>query len=148
MGSASISWGVRAEVVGRVVSRVGSDHPGAVVAGSRDGYFGPAEWGRIVAAVRESRADVLFVALPSPLKEIWCHDHLEALGVLVVVPVGGAFDVFAGLITRAPLWMQGAGLEWFWRLMMDPREKWRRYLRYNTAFLRLCLVACCRARTR
>ncbi len=133
--------GARPEVVDRVVRRVESDYPGATIAGSRDGYFRPEEWNQIVESIRRSRADILFVAMPSPFKEVWCRDHLEALGVPVVLPVGGAFDVFSGLIPRAPVWMQEAGLEWFWRFLMEPRGKWKRYLRYNTAFLRLCLVA-------
>ena len=139
--------GARPEVVGRVVGRVWSEYAGAVVAGYRDGYFGPGEWDRVVERIRRSRADILLVALPSPFKEVWCRDHLDALGVPVVLPVGGAFDVFAGLIPRAPLWMQRTGLEWLWRLMMEPRGKWRRYLWGNTAFLRLCLVACLRGRS-
>ena len=112
-----------------------------VVVGHHDGYFGPEEWERVVARVRESRADILFVALPSPFKETWCRDHLDRLEVPVVVPVGGAFDVFARLVARAPRWMQHSGLEWFWRILMEPRARWRRYLRYNTVFLGLCLVA-------
>ena len=140
--------GARPEVVGRVVQRMGADYPGAVVAGGRDGYFGPEDWNQIVAEIHQSRADILFVAMPSPFKEVWCRDHLGAMGVPVVLPVGGAFDVFAGLIPRAPVWMRESGLEWFWRLMMEPRGKWKRYLRSNTAFLRLCLVAFLRRGTR
>ena len=138
--------GARPEVVRMVVDRVELEHPGAVVAGYRDGYFPDEDWGRVVADVRESRADVLFVAMPTPFKEIWCADHLDELGVPVVLPVGGAFDVFSGLIPRAPRWMQSSGLEWFWRLMMEPRTKWRRYVVMNSSFVWICLRAALKRR--
>lgn len=131
----------RPEVVRKVVDRVESDHPGAVVAGYRDGYFPAEDWGRVIEAVRQSRADILFVAMPTPFKEIWCADHLGELGVPVVLPVGGAFDVFSGLIPRAPRWMQSSGMEWLWRLMMEPRKMWRRYVFLNSSFVWICLRA-------
>ena len=131
--------GARPEVVRKVVARVESEHPGAVVAGFRDGFFDESGTVGVIEEIRRSRADVLFVAMHTPFKEIWCSEHLEELGVPVVLPVGGAFDVYSGEIPRAPLWMQKAGLEWSWRLMMEPRQKWRRYLFLNSAFVWLCL---------
>ena len=133
--------GARPAVVARVVERVEADHPGAVVAGYRDGYFAPEDRAGVVEEIRLSRADILFVAMPTPFKETWCRDHLRDFEVPVVLPVGGAFDVFAGLIPRAPLWMQSSGLEWLWRLSMEPRQKWRRYVYLNSAFVWLCLRA-------
>ena len=131
--------GARPEVVRKVVDRIESEHPGVVVAGYRDGYFPAGASAEVIEQVRRSRADILFVAMPSPFKELWCFDHLDDLGVPVVLPVGGAFDVFSGVIRRAPLWMQGAGLEWAWRLMMEPRKLWRRYLFLNSSFVWLCI---------
>ena len=131
--------GARPEVVRKVVDRIESEHPGVVVAGYRDGYFPASASAEVIEQVRQSRADILFVAMPSPFKELWCSDHLGDLGVPVVLPVGGAFDVFCGDIPRAPSWMQNAGLEWSWRLMMEPRQKWRRYLFLNSAFVWLCV---------
>lgn len=133
--------GARPEVVRKVVARVEAEHPGAVVAGSRDGYFAPEDRAEVIEQIRRSRADILFVAMPTPFKEIWCRDHLGDFEVPVVLPVGGAFDVFAGLIPRAPRWMQDAGLEWSWRLLMEPRQKWRRYFHLNSSFVWLCLRA-------
>ena len=110
-----------------------------MVVGSRDGYFPEGESAAVIEQVRQSRADILFVAMPSPFKELWCCDHLDDLAVPIVLPVGGAFDVFSREIRRAPLWMQDAGLEWSWRLMMEPRKMWRRYLFLNTAFVWHCI---------
>jgi N-acetylglucosaminyldiphosphoundecaprenol N-acetyl-beta-D-mannosaminyltransferase len=133
--------GARPEVVRKVVDRIESEYPGVVVAGYRDGYFPPDTSVEVIEQVRESRADILFVAMQSPFKELWCFDNLDDLGVPVVLPVGGAFDVFSGRIPRAPHWMQDAGLEWFWRLMMEPRKMWRRYLFLNSKFVWLCARA-------
>jgi N-acetylglucosaminyldiphosphoundecaprenol N-acetyl-beta-D-mannosaminyltransferase len=79
--------------------------------------------------------------MPTPFKEVWCHEHRDELGVPAIVPVGGAFDVLAGAVKRAPRWMQACCLEWFWRLLSEPRKMWKRYLVTNTAFIGLLLRA-------
>jgi N-acetylglucosaminyldiphosphoundecaprenol N-acetyl-beta-D-mannosaminyltransferase len=73
--------------------------------------------------------------MPSPFKEIWCDRHRQHLEVPVIMGVGGSFDVLAGFIRRAPRWAQRLGLEWFWRLLMEPRKLWKRYLTTNTQFI-------------
>ena len=77
---------------------------------------------------------MLFVGMPTPFKETWVERHRERLQVPVIVGVGGSFDVLAGFIKRAPHWVQMAGMEWFWRLMMEPRKLWKRYLTLNSEF--------------
>ena len=71
---------------------------------------------------------MLFVGMPSPSNETGCERHREALNVPVVTGVGGSFDVPAGHVRRAPRLVQSTGLEWFWRLAMEPRKMWKRYL--------------------
>jgi N-acetylglucosaminyldiphosphoundecaprenol N-acetyl-beta-D-mannosaminyltransferase len=133
--------GARTEVLDALVKKVGDEHAGAIIVGARDGYFTPEEGPAIVEQIRASRADILFVGMPSPFKEVWCHDNLERLGTPVVLPVGGAFDVLSGFIKRAPRAMQACGMEWLWRLLMDPKRKWRLYLETNPVFLALVLQA-------
>jgi len=126
-------------VLQALIRKVAEAHAGAVITGARDGYF-PREQGlEVVREVRDSGADILFVGMPSPFKEVWCHEHRAALGTPVILPVGGAFDVLSGFIRRAPRPLQACGLEWLWRLMMDPRRLWRRYLETNPAFVALVL---------
>ena len=60
---------------------------------------------------------------------------MSASQVPVIVGVGGSFDVLAGFIKRAPRWVQSMGLEWFWRLLMEPRKLWKRYLTTNSEFI-------------
>ncbi len=127
--------GARAEVVRALVTTCAERYPGLAVAGLRDGYFGPDEEPAVVEQIRRSGAAILFVGMPSPFKESWCERHRDALGVPVILGVGGSFDVLAGFIRRAPGWMQRSGLEWLWRLAMEPRRLFRRYLVTNTIFV-------------
>jgi N-acetylglucosaminyldiphosphoundecaprenol N-acetyl-beta-D-mannosaminyltransferase len=127
--------GARREVVTALVEKSRVQHPGIEIAGFRDGYFGRDDHPRIVEKIRSSRPDILFVGMPSPFKETWCERHRQRLDVPVIIGVGGSFDVLAGFIRRAPRWTQAAGLEWFWRFLMEPRKLWKRYLTTNTEFI-------------
>jgi N-acetylglucosaminyldiphosphoundecaprenol N-acetyl-beta-D-mannosaminyltransferase len=127
--------GARREVVTALVKMSPIRYPGVEIAGFRDGYFGPKDHKVIVEEIRASDAHILFVGMPSPFKETWCERHRERLDVPVIMGVGGSFDVLAGYIRRAPRWLQSLGLEWFWRLLMEPRKLWRRYLTTNSEFL-------------
>jgi N-acetylglucosaminyldiphosphoundecaprenol N-acetyl-beta-D-mannosaminyltransferase len=127
--------GARPEVVARLADTAGSLYPGLVVAGYRDGYFAPADHEQLVEEIRRLAPHLLFIGMPSPFKEIWCYRYAERLGVPVMIGVGGAFDVLAGYIRRAPRWMQQIGLEWSWRLINEPRKLWKRYLTTNSEFL-------------
>jgi N-acetylglucosaminyldiphosphoundecaprenol N-acetyl-beta-D-mannosaminyltransferase len=120
--------GAREEIVSRLVQVLQTDHPQLQVAGWRDGYWTPAEEPSVAEQIRNSRADILFVAISSPKKELFLGKWKEQLGVPFMMGVGGSFDVAAGLVKRAPRWMQKAGLEWLYRLLQEPGRMWRRYL--------------------
>lgn len=128
--------GARPEIVQRVVEVLTDRHPGLRVAGYHDGYWDDDD--EIVRTIRAAEPDYLFLAIPSPRKELWLNQHLDALQVPFVMGVGGSFDVIAGLIGRAPQWVQNLGCEWMWRLGQEPRRMFRRYLVGNTSFVRLC----------
>ncbi|MEY2471848.1 MAG: N-acetylglucosaminyldiphosphoundecaprenol N-acetyl-beta-D-mannosaminyltransferase [Actinomycetota bacterium] len=108
--------------------------PGLIVAGSRDGYWSDEEQPAVLRSIAESGAAVVFVAMPTPRKEYLVSEHLDEFGNALVVGVGGSFDVFAGLISRAPKWARSMGLEWAHRLVKEPRRMWKRYLVGNTLF--------------
>jgi N-acetylglucosaminyldiphosphoundecaprenol N-acetyl-beta-D-mannosaminyltransferase len=127
--------GAREEVVRALVALCAARWPHLAIAGFRDGYFGPEQAPAVVAQIRRSGAAMLFVGMPSPFKETWCERNREALGVPVILGVGGSFDVLAGFVPRAPAVLQRAGLEWAWRLAMEPRRLFRRYLVTNSIFL-------------
>jgi N-acetylglucosaminyldiphosphoundecaprenol N-acetyl-beta-D-mannosaminyltransferase len=121
----------RLEVLERVVR---AQYPNVTIAGTRNGYFKPTDYAAVTKQIREAHADLLLVGMPAPFKEIWCEEQREALATPVILGVGGAFDVMAGFVPRAPRIMQEAGLEWAWRLAMEPKKLWKRYLVTNSAF--------------
>jgi N-acetylglucosaminyldiphosphoundecaprenol N-acetyl-beta-D-mannosaminyltransferase len=131
--------GARKDVVTDVARIATERFPGLVIAGARSGYWAPEEEAEVVAAVAASRADLLFVALPSPRKELFMDGWATELGVPFRMGVGGSFDVMAGRTARAPRWMQRIGMEWAYRLAQEPRRMARRYLVGNTAFVLLTL---------
>jgi N-acetylglucosaminyldiphosphoundecaprenol N-acetyl-beta-D-mannosaminyltransferase len=127
--------GATEEVVTRLVELVRENHPRLKVAGYRNGYYSKEDYPDVIRQVRESRADVLFVGISSPFKETWSSTYRQELSVPVILCVGGSFDVLAGFVRRAPRWVQNAGMEWFWRLIQEPRRLWKRYLVNNSLFL-------------
>jgi N-acetylglucosaminyldiphosphoundecaprenol N-acetyl-beta-D-mannosaminyltransferase len=127
--------GARQEVLERAVERLTADHPDLKIAGYRNGYFDDSEDPAVAAAIRESGADILFVAISSPRKEYFLGRYGRGLGVPYVMGVGGSIDVVAGVARRAPVWMQRVGLEWAFRLVQEPRRLFRRYLVTNARFI-------------
>jgi len=93
--------------------------------GVHDGFFKSEEVPELVASINESKADLLFVALGVPKQEKWLYGLRNQLTVKVAIGVGGTFDVMAGVMKRAPLWMQKTNLEWLFRLMMQPQRALR-----------------------
>ena len=131
--------GARQDVVDAVRQRAEAEHPGIRIVGARSGYWRDEEEADVVAEVAASGADLLFLAIPSPRKELFLGEYGVALGVAFRMGVGGSFDVYAGLTKRAPRWMQRAGLEWSYRLLQEPRRMFKRYLFGNSAFVLLTL---------
>lgn len=126
--------GASEEVIKTVVNVWYTQYPNLEIAGYRNGYFSEREESEIVANIQNSHADILFVAMSSPKKELFLNKYLDSLGVPFTMGVGGSFDVVAGKIKRAPVWMQQIGLEWFFRFLSEPKRMWRRYLVTNTVF--------------
>lgn len=89
--------------------------------------------------IRDARPDILLVGLGAPKQEKWISEHYEHLGVPVMMGVGVTFEFIADIVKRAPEWMQKSGLEWSWRLMMEPRRLWKRYLVDDMQFFSLVL---------
>lgn len=118
-------------------------HPALKVAGTCCPAYGfesdPVEQDRVRKEIETAKPDILFVGLGPPKQEYWIQDYAEKLGVPVSVAVGGSFEMVSGIIPRAPGWMQKSGLEWFFRLVREPRRLGKRYLVTNTRFVWLVL---------
>jgi N-acetylglucosaminyldiphosphoundecaprenol N-acetyl-beta-D-mannosaminyltransferase len=135
--AAAVGWrvyvlGAREEVLAAALDRLRERYPGLVIAGARNGYFTSEEEPAVAQAIRDSRADMLFVAMSSPQKELFLGRYGAFMEVPFVMGVGGAIDIAAGVTRRAPAAMQRTGLEWLFRLLQEPRRMFRRYARTNT----------------
>lgn len=94
--------------------------PGLKVAGCRNGYFNDGQNEEIITEINNSGAQMLFAALGAPKQEKWLARFRSELKPQVLIGVGGSFDVLAGKMERAPLWMQKSSLEWLFRLYKQP----------------------------
>ncbi|AIE74347.1 MULTISPECIES: WecB/TagA/CpsF family glycosyltransferase [unclassified Synechocystis] len=94
----------------------------------------PEEERMALRKIKQSGARILFVGLGCPKQEIWMANHYQKLD-LVMIGVGAAFNFHSGLVSQAPRWLMAMGLEWLYRLLMEPGRLWRRYLVNNPAFL-------------
>ncbi len=97
-------------------------YPNAQIVGVQHGYFQDSDEPAIVAQIAAARPDVLLIGMGMPRQEKWAWAHRDTLGAPVMIGVGGSFDVYAGVVKRAPRWMQRTGCEWLWRLIQDPRK--------------------------
>lgn len=110
--------GAKPGIAEEAARRLQMTYPGLKVVGTHDGYFTDDE--PVVAAIRESKADVVFVCLGAPKQEKWMRKNGEATGAHLLMGLGGCLDVFSGTVQRAPEIYQRLGLEWFHRLIKNP----------------------------
>jgi N-acetylglucosaminyldiphosphoundecaprenol N-acetyl-beta-D-mannosaminyltransferase len=115
-------FGAGPGVAEEAADKMRARYPGCQIVGTRDGYFKPEEETGIVAQIREAKPDILCVALGIPKQEKWIARHRDALGVPVLIGVGGTFDVHSGRVHRAPMWMRRLNLEWLHRLLKNPSK--------------------------
>jgi N-acetylglucosaminyldiphosphoundecaprenol N-acetyl-beta-D-mannosaminyltransferase len=105
-------------------------YPGLRVAGAYSppvGPFSDEENRKMVTMIQEAQPHFLFVAFGAPKQDLWIAQHQHEIRVPVAMGVGGVFNFLTGRVKRAPLWMQRRGLEWFYRVICEPRRLWRRY---------------------
>ena len=131
--------GATDEVLVATLEQVRARYPRVQIAGFRNGYFGDELEAEIAADIRRSGADILFLGITSPKKERFLARWSATMNVPVCHGVGGAFDVMAGKVHRAPRLWQRCGLEWFYRVLQEPRRMWKRYLVTNTLFVGMVL---------
>jgi N-acetylglucosaminyldiphosphoundecaprenol N-acetyl-beta-D-mannosaminyltransferase len=109
--------------------------PAVNIVGYHKGYFESDDEERVINEIKDKKPDILLVGLGVPTQEKWIRKHFDTLNVPVVWGVGALFDYFAGKVRRAPVWMRDRGLEWLFRLILEPSRLWKRYLIGNLAFL-------------
>lgn len=119
-GKSVFLLGAKPGVAEAAAERLKAMHPGLVIAGTHDGYF--KEDAPVVAAVNAAQPDLLLVCLGAPKQELWMQRNRSALHIGLMAGLGGSLDVFAGNVKRAPKAFQKLGLEWFYRLLKEPKR--------------------------
>ncbi len=119
MGKTLYLFGGKPGVAEKAAEKIVSLYPGIKIVGAKDGYFDAEKEEKIIADINETSPDILFVCLGFPKQEKWIDEH-KNLSARVVMGIGGSLDVFAGEVKRAPEIFQKLGLEWFYRLLMQP----------------------------
>lgn len=127
--------GGRPGVAAKAAQRLARLSPQHDFVGTSHGYYQQRDLPRVLAQIRHSGADILLVAMGNPRQEAWLNEHLEQTGCHLGFGVGGLFDFMAGVVPRAPNWVQKARLEWAYRLLHEPARLWRRYLIQMPLFL-------------
>lgn len=126
-----------------LANRLGQRFPGLRFVGTYTPPFRPltpAEDAEVVERINRAAPDIVWVGISAPKQDRWMAEHVGRLTAPVLIGVGAAFDFHSGRKRQAPRWMQGAGLEWLFRLSQEPRRLWQRYLVYNPMFVGLVLL--------
>jgi exopolysaccharide biosynthesis WecB/TagA/CpsF family protein len=130
-------YGSRQDVIEALVCRIRTRFPELRVAGYEASAFRTltsTERLALIARIRASGAAITLVGLGCPRQEVWAYEYRDLLG-LPVLAVGAAFDFHAGVLRQAPAALQRLGLEWSYRLLLEPRRLWRRYAYLNPLYL-------------
>lgn len=126
--------GATEEVVTNVKRLYENRYPDISIVGHRNGYWKLSEEDQVVEQIKAAQADLLFVAISSPKKEQFLNRYQADMKIPFAMGVGGTFDVMAGKVNRAPIWMQKSGFEWFYRFLQEPRRMFKRYFIDDMAF--------------
>ncbi len=129
--------GAREPVVAKAIAVLRGRYPKLNVAGWHHGFFEKhgEESRKVVEEIRQASPDLLFVGFGMPLQEYWIEENLGSLRAGIVLPAGSMIDYIAGEKKLTPAWMANTGLEWFYRLVREPRRLWKRYLLGNPLFI-------------
>jgi N-acetylglucosaminyldiphosphoundecaprenol N-acetyl-beta-D-mannosaminyltransferase len=131
-------WGSTPDVTSRLAATLQTRFPQMHISGWHAPPYEPVEAlprPRTIRLLQAQPIDILWVGLGSPRQDVWMSMYRPYLPGSVMIGVGAAFDFLSGTRAQAPRWMQQHGLEWFFRLMTEPRRLWRRYLLYNPLFV-------------
>jgi N-acetylglucosaminyldiphosphoundecaprenol N-acetyl-beta-D-mannosaminyltransferase len=142
-GYRSLFYGGQPGVPEELAQRLKARQPAFSVVGTVSPPYRPLTPEEDEAAIQMINAanpDVVWVALGSPKQEMWIAEHRHRINAPILIGVGYAFDIHSGRLPQAPLWMQQAALEWLFRLWIEPRRLWKRYLLVNPQFIILIIL--------
>lgn len=119
-GKSIFLFGGKPGVADMAAENIKATYPNLTIVGTRDGYFDQGKELKILDEINEKKPDILIVALGAAKQEKWIHRYKKTINASVAMGVGGALDVWAGTVRRAPVIFQKLGLEWFYRLIKQP----------------------------
>ena len=128
-------FGAKPGIAEKAANTLRAKYSGLNIVGTEHGYNENKTSEQIIEAINNSGCDVLLVAMGSPVQEKWLLEHKDKLHCKTALAVGGLFDFYSGNISRSPMWLREIGMEWIWRLMQEPRNKFNRYVIGNPLFL-------------
>ena len=134
-GQSIFLLGGKAGIAEATRTRMTDRFPGVPIVGAHHGFFDPDNCDEVIDHINASGADIVLVGFGAPRQELFIRQHRERLKASVVMGVGGLFDFYSGRIKRAPEVLRNNGLEWTWRLAMEPKRLWKRYLLGNFTFM-------------
>ncbi|HEY9770731.1 MAG TPA: WecB/TagA/CpsF family glycosyltransferase [Coleofasciculaceae cyanobacterium] len=130
-------YGSKRETLEKFAQNLKRLYPGFKIAGMEESKFrrlSDSERLQLVERIKASGANAVFLGLGCPRQETWAYEYRNLLNIPVLA-VGAAFDFHAGTLPQAPKWMQNAGLEWFFRLVQEPKRLWQRYAILNPLYV-------------
>lgn len=125
----------------KTAANLSLQYPKLKIAGCHHGQFDIHHCDNIIHSINSNDSDIVLVALGSPLQESFINTYKQQLQCQTVLAVGGLFDFYSGQVSRSPLWLRQLGCEWIWRLLKQPKKKFRRYVFGNPWFLFKLLIA-------
>ncbi|WP_170235826.1 WecB/TagA/CpsF family glycosyltransferase [Colwellia demingiae] len=128
-------FGAKPGIAQQAANALCNQFPGLNITGTEHGYNEDNNSEQIIESINNSGCDILLVAMGSPVQEKWLLDHRDKLQCKTALAVGGLFDFYSGNISRSPMWLREIGMEWMWRLLQEPRDKFNRYVIGNPIFL-------------
>lgn len=140
-------YGTTNNTLSKLKFKLRGKYPNLKIAGAIPSKFAPLtyhEKKELISQIEKSKANILCIALGSPLEQIFSYDLLytkpNLKHPLVIIPFGAAFDFVSGIKPAAPVWMQNLGIEWFYRLLQEPRRLWKRYLILGPLFVFFIII--------
>lgn len=138
-GGVCFFMGSTNEVLSKIKERAAKEYPNIEIKSYSPPYkpkFSEEDNNIIISQINEAKPNLLWIGMTAPKQEKWVYENWDKLDIdCHVGTIGAVFDFYAGTVKRAPIWWQRHSLEWFYRLIKEPKRMWRRYLIGNTLFL-------------
>ena len=129
--------GAEEETLEKLELKIRNNYKNIGLISSHHGYFN--DDGKVIENINQSKSQILFVGMGNPKQEVWIRENFEKIDANLMLGVGGAFKIFSEEVSRAPRWVQGIGMEWFYRFCKEPKRLFGRYFIKYPKFIKLLI---------